>query len=53
VISGRIADMDLAWIPIRIQDGSGSWRRLRCVSYWIRDSPDSWRCPKDMCANLA
>ena len=31
MISGRIADMDLAWIPVRIQDGSGSWRRLRIV----------------------
>ena len=31
MISGRIADMGLAWIPVRIQDGSGSWRRLRIV----------------------
>ena len=31
MISGRIADMDLAWIPVSIQDGGGSWRRLRIV----------------------
>ena len=31
IINGRVADMDLAWIPVSIQDGSGSWRRLRIV----------------------
>ena len=31
MISGRIADIDLAGIPVRIQDGGGSWRRLRIV----------------------
>ena len=31
MINGHIGDMDLAWIPVSIHDGGGSWRRLRIV----------------------
>ena len=31
MINGRIADMGLAWIPVRIQDRAGNWQLLRIV----------------------
>ena len=31
MISGQIAELGLAWLPIRIRDGNGGWQILRCV----------------------
>ena len=31
MISGRIADLRLAWVPVSIQSGSGSWQTLLAI----------------------
>ena len=31
MINGRIADLRLAWIPLRVQGGSGDWQTLNVV----------------------
>ena len=31
MISGQIAELGLAWLPVRIRDGNGAWQILRCV----------------------